>query len=164
MKAATNVGFIAKSAARVHCLVGCMKMENKMTSLLLMITLLLTTACAFLNQQTGRAYQYGKKIDYSDQEVKKLPDISIRFLEKRREASPVFPRGFTYYDFEVMKGEEKKKISWSSGTGVIGPTYFEIAGEEYVLELAASKAHRGFMEEGEMVIWRKEEYDKLQRN
>lgn len=134
----------------------------KMKLLLMIILCLFTHACVYVDQHSRGIYEYGKKIDYSDHAVKKLHDISIRFLQTRHEASSVFPRGFIYYDFEVMKGDEKKKISWSSGTGAIGPTYFEIGSAKYVLELAASKAQSGFMKEGEMVIWREEEYEKLQ--
>ena len=109
-------------------------------------------------------HRYGIKINYRERQVIRLPDLSIRFIGQRHESSPVFRHGFTFYDFEVTKGDERKTVSWSSGTGDIGPTYFEIGGERFVLELRASAMHEGFLAEGEMVIWRRDEYERLLNN
>jgi hypothetical protein len=108
-------------------------------------------------------YEYGKKINYLDREAIPLPDFSVRFLKEGHEESPVFRPGFTFYDFEISNGTETKTISWSSGTGEIGPTYFELGGGQYVLELKASKAFDGFMKDGEMIVWKKSDYDNLLR-
>jgi hypothetical protein len=130
-------------------------------SFLLAIGCWVLGACNVSSQPPNAEYEYGRKINYSDHETKKLPDFSIRFLKERHQESSVFPRGFTFYDFEVTKAEEKKTISWSSGTGDIGPTFFDLAGEKYVFELKASKAYDGFVKDGEMVLWRRNDYDNL---
>ena len=67
----------------------------------------------------------------------------------------------TIYDFEVMKGEARKKVSWSSGTGDIGPAFFEIGGS-YALELSQSDILKS-LEEGFLVIWKKAEYEESVR-
>jgi hypothetical protein len=104
-----------------------------------------------------------EKINYLDRETKRLPDFSIRFLKERHEQSPMFRPGFMFYDFDVTNGTETKTVSWSSGTGDIGPTFFDFNGQRYVLELKASKAFDGFMKDGEMVVWKRGEYDNLPR-
>ena len=109
---------------------------------------------------SGRSHPYGEKIDYLDGKVKQLPDFVIRFLGERRVASSKYPRAITVYDFEVSKGGEKKTISWSSGTGDIGPTFFEVGGQSFVLELEASDVYKGMMKQGEMIVWRRAEYER----
>jgi hypothetical protein len=82
-------------------------------------------ACSGLNQKPIGEFQYGEKINYLDRETKRLPDFSIRFIKERHAQSPMFRTGFTFYDFEVTNGTETKTVSWSSGTGDIGPTFFD---------------------------------------
>lgn len=134
--------------------------HHRSLSVILLLGAILFCSCSRAGS-SDESLMYGRKINYTDGEPKKLPDITIRFLEKRKESSPAFKPGFTFFDFEAAKGAEKTKISWSSGTGDIGPTYFEIGGESYVLELAASEAYDGFLEDGEMVVWRRDEYEKM---
>lgn len=57
------------------------------------------------------------------------------------------------YDFKVYQGSQSQLISWSSGTGDIGPTLFELAGNRYALELAMSDK-LGILDENELVLWR----------
>jgi hypothetical protein len=132
-----------------------------MWRLLLVICFSFLGACSVPSQTAIGEYQYGKKINYLDRETKKLPYFSIRFLKERHEQSPMFRPGFTFYDFEITNGTETKTVSWSSGTGDIGPTFFDFNGHPYVLELKASKAFNGFMNDGEMLVWKRGDYDKL---
>lgn len=127
--------------------------------------ILFLAGCLFLSASChGQSlYSYGTKIDFSDRYLKKLPDLNIRFLGKREMATSDFRPGFTYYDFEVSKNGKTRTISWSSGTGDIGPEYFEIEGETFVLELAWSQAFKNKIEKGKMVIWKKTEYEDLCR-
>jgi hypothetical protein len=60
--------------------------------------------------------------------------------------------GFLYYDFKVSKGKAEKVVSWTTGTGVIDPTDFEIDGKRYLLELRRSDK-LGKLKENELVIW-----------
>jgi hypothetical protein len=110
-------------------------------------------------QSLSEHYAYGQKINYLDRKSKQLPDISVRFVGERKENSKIFPSGFVNEDFEVVKAVETKKVSWSSGTGDIGPIFFDIGGEPYVLELAISDVY-DVMNNGEMVVWQRAEYDR----
>jgi hypothetical protein len=89
-------------------------------------------------------YHLGKKID--------LPDFTIEYVGKRRKSVPVYARGFLYYDFKISKGKAEQIVSWTSGTGDIGPMDLEIRGKHYLLELRHSDK-LGKLKENELVIW-----------
>jgi hypothetical protein len=72
---------------------------------------------------------------------------------ERRKNVPVYPRGVLYYDFKLSKGKTKEMVSWTTGTGVIDPTDFEIDGKRYQLELHHSDK-LGKLKENELVIGR----------
>ena len=93
---------------------------------------------------TRVTYVAGKKIDFAD--------FTIEFVGERRTTSQVYPRGFLYYDFKVTKGKSEKTVSWTSGTGLIGPMQFEIGGKNYQLELRHSNRLRN-LRDNELVIW-----------
>ena len=59
---------------------------------------------------------------------------------------------FIYYDLKSSKGKDEKVISWTTGTGVIDPTDFEIDGKRYRLELRHSDK-LGKLKKNELVIW-----------
>jgi hypothetical protein len=89
-------------------------------------------------------YRLGQKIEF--------PDFTIEYVGERRKSVPVYPRGFLYYDFKVSKGKVEKVVSWTTGTGDIGPMDFEIDGKHYQLELRHSDK-LGKLKENELVIW-----------
>ena len=89
-------------------------------------------------------YGSGKKIEF--------PDFMIEYVGERRQSSPTYPRGFLYYDFKVSGGKTKKIISWTAGTGDIGPVAFEVGGKRYQLELRHSDK-LGKLNDNELVIW-----------
>ncbi len=60
-------------------------------------------------------------------------------------------KGFSI-GFKASKGKAEKVISWTTGTGVIDPTDFEIDGKRYLLELRHSDK-LGKLKENELVIW-----------
>jgi hypothetical protein len=95
---------------------------------------------------------YGTRVKYRAGQKIEFPDFTIEYVGERRKSIPVYPRGFLYYDFKVSKGKTEKMISWTTGTGVIDPTDFEIAGKHYQLELRRSDK-LGKLEENELVIW-----------
>ena len=64
----------------------------------------------------------------------------------------------TFHDFEIAKGETRQKLSWSSGMGDIGPTFFEFNGAKYVLELRQSDIIKGSLGNDILVIWKKADY------
>lgn len=106
---------------------------------------------------------YGKRVQYEIDKMIQYPNFSIRFIGTRHVVPDVYPRGWLVYDFEIIsKDQEKLKVSWSAGTGAIGPTYFSVNEREYVLELEAtipeSDPKKGWLDENEMIIWRKSDY------
>lgn len=119
------------------------------------------SSCGSLKASSGNSNQYGKKVYYQDHSPKQYPDFTIKFIGERVEDSPRANFKFTFYDFEVAKGNEKKIVSWSSGTGDIGPLYFNVGGKEYAMEISLSEAYKGFMNDGEMVIWKRKDFEKL---
>jgi hypothetical protein len=95
---------------------------------------------------------YGTRVKYRLGQKIEFPDFAIEYVGERQKSVPVYPRPFIYYDFKVSKGKTEKMISWTTGTGVIDPTDFEIAGKHYQLELRRSDK-LGKLEENELVIW-----------
>jgi hypothetical protein len=94
--------------------------------------------------RTGVKYRVGQKIEFQD--------LTIEYLGERRKSVPVYPRPFIYYDFKVTKEKAEKVISWTTGTGLIGPMEFEIGGKQYQLELRHSNK-LGKLSDNELVIW-----------
>jgi hypothetical protein len=89
-------------------------------------------------------YKAGQKIEFRA--------FTVEYLGERRKSTPVYPRGFLYYDFKVSRGKTEKVISWTTGTGIIDPTDFEFDGKRYHLELRRSEK-LGKLKDNELVIW-----------
>lgn len=114
------------------------------------LLLLLMAACSRTSPQSPL---YGEKIRYAQGEPLAFPDVTLEFVGKRETSlSSDYPQGMTFYDFKAFQGSQAKLISWSAGTGDIGPTLFELAGNSYVLELAMSD-ELGSLAENELVLW-----------
>ena len=97
---------------------------------------------------------YGAKVHYVQGQPLHFPDLNLEFVGRREvPASTDYPRAMTFYDFKVYQGSETQLVSWSAGTGDIGPTLFEVAGQRYTLELARSDT-LGALAEAELVLWR----------
>jgi hypothetical protein len=94
---------------------------------------------------------YGTRVKYRVGQKIEFPDFTVEFVGERRQTTPAYPRGFLYYDFKVRNANVEKVVSWSSGTGDIGPVAFEIGGKRFLLELRASDK-LGKLEENELVI------------
>jgi hypothetical protein len=94
---------------------------------------------------------YGTRVKYRAAQKIEFPDFTVEYVGERRKSIPVYPRGFLYYDFKVSKGKAEKIVSWTTGTGVIDPTDFEIDGKHYQLELRHSDK-LGKLKENELVI------------
>ena len=95
---------------------------------------------------------YGTRVKYASGKKIEFPDFTIEYVGEHRTTTPVYPRGFLYYDFKVSKGKTEKTVSWTSGTGLIGPVQFEIGGKNYQLELRHSNK-LGNLNDNELVIW-----------
>ena len=95
---------------------------------------------------------YGTRVKYRVGAKIEFPDFTVEFVGERRQTTPAYPRGFLYYDFKVRTANIEKVVSWSSGTGDIGPVEFEIGGKHYQLELRHSDK-LGKLKENELAIW-----------
>jgi hypothetical protein len=85
-----------------------------------------------------RKASYGMRVKYHVGQKIEFPDFVIEYAGERRQSVSAYPRGFLYYDFKVRNANVEKVVSWSSGTGDIGPVEFEIGGKHYQLELRHS--------------------------
>lgn len=94
---------------------------------------------------------YGARVPFKEGRPLKFPDFSLEYVGQRRVASTRFPRGFLYRDFIVSAGSERITVSWTAGTGDIGPMPFTIAGKSFNLELAQSDS-LGRLKPNELVI------------
>jgi hypothetical protein len=95
---------------------------------------------------------YGTRVKYRLGQKVEFPDFTIAYVGERRKSVPVYPRGFLCYDFKVSKGKAEKVVSWTTGTGDIGPMAFEIGGKHYQLELRHSDK-LGKLNDNELVVW-----------
>ncbi len=113
--------------------------------------------CAGMFTLTGSAAgvagaaTYGAKVKYQKGQSLGFADFEVTYLGARKVSSPTYPRGFVYHDFEVSRGSSKKTVSWTSGTGDIGPTAFAFGGRSFLLELSRSDK-LGWLAAGELVI------------
>ena len=97
---------------------------------------------------------YGVRIHYAQGQLLNLPDVTLEFVGMRESpASSDYPRSMIFYDFKVYQGDQVQLVSWTAGTGDIGPTVFELAGHRYALDLAISD-RLGALEADELVLWR----------
>jgi hypothetical protein len=96
---------------------------------------------------------YGTRVKYRLDQKIEFPDFTIQYVGERRKDTPAYPRGFLYYDFKVRTPRIEKIVSWSSGTGDIGPAELEIGGKRFLLELRRSDK-LGKLNENELVIWK----------
>lgn len=135
-----------------------------MKIILILLIGMFLNVCGFSGASDDRTPKYGEKVSYSSGQELKFPDFTIKFTGKREVKYPNENSNLkmTFYDFEAAKGEAKKKVSWSSGTGDIAPAFFEIGGGNYVLELSQSDLLKS-LEEGFLVIWKKAEYEESLR-
>lgn len=56
-----------------------------------------------------------------------------------------------FEDFRVSRGNQSITVSWSSGTGLLGPQDFEFGGRKFELELRHHDK-LGWLKEDEVVV------------
>ncbi len=117
--------------------------------LLALVFGLLTAACA----PQGNAADYGTKVVFKKDVPVAFPEFVLTYLGERKVASARYPRGFIYYDFRVTSAPGAQTVSWSSGTGDIGPSPFRVGPKQFILELSRSDKV-GPLKENEVVISR----------
>ena len=130
-------------------------MKNNSTLILLFSGLLVFLGLVSCGHAASeQKASYGTRVKYRAGQKIEFPDFTVEYVGERRESVPVYPRGFLYYDFKVNKGKAEKVVSWTTGTGVIDSTDFEIEGNHYQLELRHSDKLRK-LKENELVIWQR---------
>ncbi|HEY2573991.1 MAG TPA: hypothetical protein VGH65_07975, partial [Verrucomicrobiaceae bacterium] len=106
------------------------------------------TACGASGPEAGT---YGSKIRFKKEVSIQFPDFEVTYLGKRHVDSPVFKPGFNYEDFRISRGKESITVSWSSGTGLLGPQEFKFGGADYNLELRHTDK-LGWLKDDEVVV------------
>jgi hypothetical protein len=120
------------------------------------IRMLLAVALAFVFPacaQAGGPAGYGAKMKFAKGKTLNFPDFDLTYTGRRHVATPKYPRGFDFDDFTVSHGGVSKTVSWSSGTGDISWTDFEVGGKKFALELRDSRK-LGRLKEDELVVSR----------
>jgi hypothetical protein len=120
-------------------------------------------AWLFVLALTAQGADYGVKTRFAENKPLRFPDCELTFTGPRKVSSPAFSRGMVFYDFTVSAGGETKTVSWSSGTGDIGPALFEAGGKRFVLELSRSEGFPGWLKEDELVLWREADFRRLKK-
>lgn len=114
----------------------------------LLILIITLAGCSFMNSELPA---YGAKVTFKQGQPLQFPDFSLTYLGQRHVDSPTFKPGFTYLDFKLQQGALAQTVSWSSGTGDIGPALFEFNGQQFSLELSYAE-ELGWLDDNELVI------------
>jgi hypothetical protein len=133
------------------------EVEPKLMNNSIIALILILMVANLLNCRTSHSpasASYGAITKYEKGKAIKFVDFTLEFIGERRVTTPQYARGFLYFDFNINTDSEAKIVSWTSGTGDIGPTEFELSGKKYLLERARSDK-LGRLEENELVIWEK---------
>lgn len=118
--------------------------------LLVLSCALILPACALAGDVVG----YGVKVKFAKGRTLHFADFDLTYTGTRHESSSTFPRGFNFEDFQLSRSGESKTLSWSSGTGDIGPVEFTFAGQKFALELRMSDK-LGRLSGDELVVWKR---------
>ncbi len=116
-----------------------------------MRTAWLLAAVALIATPGGAGAPYGAKVKFEQGHAESFPHFRLEYEGERRAESPQYSRGFVHQDFVASTDAERVPLSWSAGTGDIGPEPFTIAGERFKLELQRSDT-LGALGPGELVI------------
>lgn len=128
------------------------------------LTLLISfclTACGLGGSGGNDVQKYGDKVSYEGGKVLKYPDFTVRYAGTHEKSYPTdsSAKKMVFYDFEVVKDNKKQTVSWSSGTGDIGPAFFYIGEADYVLEMKQSDVLKTSIADGNIVIWKRADYE-----
>jgi hypothetical protein len=94
---------------------------------------------------------YDSKVRFSLDRTLRFPDFEMTYKGKRHVTPPQYPRGWWIHDFSVRGKGGAQTVSWSAGTGDIGPTRFKVNGADFQVELSRSDK-LGSLREDEMVV------------
>jgi len=108
---------------------------------------------ALFANSPARGADFGAKIAYRQNTPVQFDNFTLTWVAERRVVTKQYPRGMVVYDFRVKSAQGEQTISWSAGTGDIGPTLFRVGSEQYALELKHSDK-LGSLNDGELVVSR----------
>ena len=103
------------------------------------------------NAETPDAASYGTKVKFGAGRTLHFPDFDLAYVGKRHVTPPQYPRGWWVHDFKVRAKGDEQTISWSAGTGDIGPTRFKVNGTDFQIELSRSDK-LGTLRDDELVV------------
>ncbi len=118
--------------------------------ILLVVSITTIQSC---QAQTSRTAAYATRVSFKKGDILHFSDFDLTYTGERHEASKTYPRGFDFHDFTATHGTESVKVSWSSGTGEIGPALFTVSGKRFQLELRHSD-RLGKLKDDELVVSR----------
>jgi len=117
------------------------------------VPLLLLFLLGMVMIPASSAADFGTKVVFKKNAPVAFADFVLTYLGERRVASDRFPVGFLYHDFHVASAAGTQTVSWSSGTGDIGPALFRVGSSKFALELSRSDK-LGRLKPNELVISR----------
>ena len=120
-------------------------------SLALSALVLLALIPCPVNAGPSELCAYNTKVSFVKDRALRFPDFEMTYLGKRHVTPPQYPRGWWIFDFVVRSKAGEQKVSWSAGTGDIGPTRFRIESADFQIELSRSDK-LGPLRDGELVI------------
>lgn len=94
---------------------------------------------------------YNTRVAFREKKAILFPDFTLTYLGKRQAAPPAGLRGWSFHDFTVSAGGHEQRVSWTSGTGDIGPTEFKVGAKTFLLEMGISDT-LGKMKADEVVV------------
>jgi hypothetical protein len=99
------------------------------------------------------AGDFGARVPYRKDTPIQFTGFTLTYVGERRVVPEKYPRGMIVYDFRVVGAQGAQTVSWSAGTGDIGPAVFHVGNEQFALELKSSDK-LGVLKEGELVVSR----------
>ena len=102
--------------------------------------------------ETKNVAHYSERVKYEKGIAVQFPDFTLTYTGDKEMSGK---NGATWYMifnlFNISDGKTSKEISWSSGTGAIGPNPFEFNNKKYSIEKAFSDK-LGKLEQDELII------------
>src|SRR4030095_15887905 len=69
-------------------------------------------------------HRYATKVSFKQGIPLRFPDFTLTYIGERLVSSKQYPRGFLNHDFVASTSSARITVSWSAGTGDIGPAVF----------------------------------------
>jgi hypothetical protein len=109
----------------------------------------------------GQEAKYGKWKRYSKEYFLIYPDLNLHY--KGTSLGAFYPGSSTRrmgdeYNFIAESGNHKVDISWSQGTGEIGPVFFTLADKNFVIEMERSEILDQWALDDTLIIWLESEW------